>query len=42
MDVAMGDYLLEALVLLAQNPVALMSVVVSIALMFTLAKIYDH
>jgi len=37
------DHLLwEGLVVLAQNPIALLSVIVSIALMFTLGTIYDH
>ena len=37
------DHLLwEGLVLLAQNPVALMSVVVALAVMFTLGTVYDH
>ena len=37
------DHLLwEGLVVLAQNPIALMSVVVALAVMFTLGTIYDH
>ena len=32
----------KGLVVLAQNPIALLSVIVSIALMFTLGTIYDH
>ena len=37
------DHLLwEGLVVLAQNPIALLSVIVSIALMFTLAAVYEQ
>ena len=37
------DHLLwEGLVVLAQNPIALMSVVVALAVMFTLGTVYDH
>ena len=37
------DHLLwEGLVALAQNPIALMSVVVALAVMFTLGTVYDH
>ena len=37
------DHLLwEGLVVLAQNPIALLSVVVALAVMFTLGTVYDH
>jgi len=37
------DHLLwEGLVVLAQNPIALLSVIVALAVMFTLGTVYDH
>ena len=38
----MGDLLWDGALSLAQNPVVLMSVIVSLAVMFTLGAIYDH
>ena len=38
----MGDLLWDGAVSLAQTPVVLMSVIVSLAVMFTLGTIYDH
>ena len=38
----MGDLLWDGARSLAQNPVVLMSVIVSLAVMFTLRTIYDH
>jgi len=38
----MGDLLWDGALSLAQNPVVLMSVIVSLAVMFTLGTIYDH
>ena len=38
----MGNLLWDGAVSLAQNPVALLSIILSIALMFTLATIYEH
>ena len=37
------DHLLwKGLVVLVQNPIALLSVVVALAIMFTLGTVYDH
>ena len=38
----MGDLLWDCAVSLAENPVALMSVIVSLTVMFTLGTIYNH
>ena len=38
----MGDLLWDGALSLARNPVVLMSVIVSLAVMFTLGTIYDH
>jgi hypothetical protein len=38
----MENLLWDGAVSLAQNPVALLSIMLSIALMFTLATIYEH
>jgi len=38
----MGDLLWDGALSLAQNPVVLMSIIVSLAVMFTLGTIYDH
>ena len=38
----MEHLLWDGAVSLAQNPVALLSIILSIALMFTLATIYEH
>jgi len=38
----MENLLWDGAVSLAQNPVALLSIILSIALMFTLATIYEH
>ena len=38
----MGDLLWDGALSLAQNSVVLMSVIVSLAVMFTLGTIYDH
>ena len=38
----MGDLLWDGALSLAQNPVVLMSIIVSLAVMFTLGAIYDH
>ena len=42
MGLAMGDLLWDGALSLAQNPIALLSVTVSLAVMFTLGTIYDH
>jgi hypothetical protein len=41
MELAMGDLLWDGALSLAQNPIALLSVTVSLAVMFTLGTIYD-
>jgi hypothetical protein len=38
----MGDLLWDGAVSLAENPIALTSVIVSLAVMFTLGVVYDH
>jgi hypothetical protein len=38
----MDNLLWDGAVSLGQNPVALLSIILSIALMFTLATIYEH